>query len=77
MMITPNSDSTSAARLKIVEEHVRFENAHDLDGIADVNDASAAAKTSLIVTLKAGKLAYKCTVPGHAAAGMKGKLTVR
>jgi uncharacterized cupredoxin-like copper-binding protein len=37
----------------------------------------AGGKTgSLIVTLKAGKLAYKCTVPGHAAAGMKGKLTV-
>jgi uncharacterized cupredoxin-like copper-binding protein len=30
----------------------------------------------LIVTLKKGKLAYVCTVPGHAAAGMKGKLTV-
>jgi uncharacterized cupredoxin-like copper-binding protein len=30
----------------------------------------------LIVTLKKGKLAYLCTVPGHAAAGMKGKLTV-
>ena len=30
----------------------------------------------LIVTLKKGKLAYTCTVPGHAAAGMKGKLTV-
>jgi uncharacterized cupredoxin-like copper-binding protein len=30
----------------------------------------------LTVTLKAGKLAYKCTVAGHAAAGMKGKLTV-
>jgi uncharacterized cupredoxin-like copper-binding protein len=30
----------------------------------------------LTVTLKKGKLAYKCTVPGHAAAGMKGKLTV-
>jgi plastocyanin len=28
------------------------------------------------VTLKAGKLAYKCMVAGHAAAGMKGKLTV-
>jgi len=28
------------------------------------------------VTLSAGKLAYKCTVAGHAAAGMKGKLTV-
>ena len=31
----------------------------------------------LTVTLKAGKLAYLCTVPGHAAAGMKGKLTVK
>ncbi len=31
---------------------------------------------SLTVTLKAGKLAYKCTLPGHAAGGMKGKLTV-
>lgn len=30
----------------------------------------------LIVTLKKGKLAYICTVAGHAAAGMKGKLTV-
>jgi uncharacterized cupredoxin-like copper-binding protein len=30
----------------------------------------------LIVTLKKGKLSYICTVPGHAAAGMKGKLTV-
>ena len=31
---------------------------------------------TLTVTLKAGKIAYKCTVPGHAANGMKGKLTV-
>ncbi len=31
---------------------------------------------TLTATLKAGKIAYKCTVPGHAAAGMKGKLTV-
>jgi uncharacterized cupredoxin-like copper-binding protein len=30
----------------------------------------------LIVTLKKGKLSYLCTVAGHAAAGMKGKLTV-
>jgi uncharacterized cupredoxin-like copper-binding protein len=35
-------------------------------------------KTKLfVVTLtKKGKIAYICTVPGHAAAGMKGKLTV-
>ena len=30
----------------------------------------------LTVTLKAGKFPYLCTVPGHAAAGMKGTLTV-
>jgi uncharacterized cupredoxin-like copper-binding protein len=27
---------------------------------------------TLTVTLKKGKHPYKCTVPGHAAAGMKG-----
>jgi plastocyanin len=32
--------------------------------------------TLLTVTLKAGKSAYKCTVAGHAAAGMKGTLRV-
>jgi uncharacterized cupredoxin-like copper-binding protein len=31
---------------------------------------------SLTVTLKAGKYTYICTVPGHAAAGMKGTLKV-
>ena len=32
----------------------------------------------LVVTFKKkGKYAYKCTVPGHAAAGMKGVFTVR
>jgi uncharacterized cupredoxin-like copper-binding protein len=29
------------------------------------------------VTLKAGKFPYICTVPGHAAAGMKGTFTVK
>jgi uncharacterized cupredoxin-like copper-binding protein len=32
---------------------------------------------TLKVTLKAGKFAYLCTVPGHAAAGMKGTLTAK
>ena len=31
----------------------------------------------ITVTLKAGKYPYSCTVPGHAAAGMKGVLTVK
>ena len=32
---------------------------------------------TLKVTLKPGKIKYQCTVPGHAAAGMKGTLTVK
>ena len=32
---------------------------------------------TLKVTLKSGKLKYECTVPGHAAAGMRGTLTVK
>lgn len=31
---------------------------------------------SLTVTLKKGRYPYRCTVPGHAAAGMKGILRV-
>ena len=33
-------------------------------------------KGALVVTLKKGKYPYLCTVPGHAAAGMKGVLAV-
>jgi uncharacterized cupredoxin-like copper-binding protein len=32
---------------------------------------------TLKVTLKQGKAAYLCTLPGHAAGGMKGTLTVK
>ena len=31
----------------------------------------------LVVTLRKGRFPYLCTVPGHAAAGMKGVFTVR
>ncbi len=34
-------------------------------------------KATLKVTLKAGKAPYLCTLPGHAAGGMKGTLTVK
>jgi plastocyanin len=34
------------------------------------------SKTFTVTLTKKGKIAYICTVPGHAAAGMKGKLTV-
>ena len=32
---------------------------------------------TITVTLKKGTVAYECTVPGHAQAGMKGKITVK
>jgi uncharacterized cupredoxin-like copper-binding protein len=32
---------------------------------------------TLMVTLKAGRYPYSCTVPGHAAAGMKGVLVAK
>ena len=34
-------------------------------------------RATLKVTLKKGTYAYLCTVPGHAALGMKGKLVVK
>lgn len=36
---------------------------------------STGTKT-ITVTLKKGKVAYECSVPGHAQAGMKGTITV-
>ena len=38
---------------------------------------STGKSATLRTTLKKGKFAYICTVPGHAAAGMKGVLTVK
>jgi uncharacterized cupredoxin-like copper-binding protein len=51
--------------------------AHDLRIAGKTSAKVQPAKTGVLaVTLKKGKYAYLCTVPGHAAAGMKGVLTV-
>jgi uncharacterized cupredoxin-like copper-binding protein len=50
--------------------------AHDFSIAGHTSAKVKPGKTgSLTVTLKKGKNAYKCTVPGHAAAGMKGTIT--
>ena len=50
---------------------------HDFKIAGKKSKLIAAGKTGkLIVTLKKGKLPYLCTVTGHAAFGMKGKLAV-
>jgi uncharacterized cupredoxin-like copper-binding protein len=38
---------------------------------------SKGKSATLTVKLKKGKYPYKCTVPGHAAAGMKGTFTAK
>ncbi|MDX6549989.1 MAG: hypothetical protein QOJ31_673 [Gaiellales bacterium] len=40
------------------------------------NQVSSGGTSTVTVTLKAGTYEYYCSVPGHAAAGMKGTLTV-
>jgi uncharacterized cupredoxin-like copper-binding protein len=51
---------------------------HDFKIGGKVTPKLAPGKTvSLTVTLKKGKAPYLCTVPGHAAAGMKGVITVK
>jgi uncharacterized cupredoxin-like copper-binding protein len=50
---------------------------HDFKIAGKKSKLIAAGKTGkLIVTLKKGKLPYVCTVAGHTALGMKGRLTV-
>lgn len=52
--------------------------AHDFSIGGKTSSLVAPGKsTRLTVRLAAGKLLYVCTVPGHAAAGMKGNLTVK
>ena len=51
--------------------------AHDLKIAGKKSKLIGKGKTSLFtVTLTKGSKAYVCTVPGHAAAGMKGTLKV-
>jgi uncharacterized cupredoxin-like copper-binding protein len=51
---------------------------HDFKISSKKTPLTGPGKTATIsVTLKKGKYTYLCTVPGHAAAGMKGVFTVR
>jgi uncharacterized cupredoxin-like copper-binding protein len=51
---------------------------HDffINGKKTAQLAPGKSATLVVTFAKAGKYAYSCTVPGHAAAGMKGTLTV-
>ena len=53
--------------------------AHDfkIGGKKTVALKAGKSATLKVTFTKAGKFAFLCTVPGHAAAGMKGTLTVK
>ena len=50
---------------------------HNLKVGTKATPVFAKGTKSITVTLKKGKVAYICTVPGHGAAGMKGTITVK
>ena len=51
--------------------------AHDIRIAGKTSKLIKPGKTGkFVVTLKKGKYVYNCPIPGHTAAGMKGKLTV-
>jgi uncharacterized cupredoxin-like copper-binding protein len=52
---------------------------HDftINGKKTKNIAHGKSATLTVTFAKAGRYPYKCSVPGHAAAGMKGVLTVK
>ena len=50
---------------------------HDLKVGTKKTATFATGTKSVTVTLKKGKVAYLCTVSGHAAAGMKGTIIVK
>lgn len=57
-----------------VPHNVTIEQGEDEQGATDTIQGS---KTSKSFTLKAGTYSFYCSVDGHKAAGMKGKLTVQ
>jgi plastocyanin len=72
--LSPTSAKAGSVTFTLVNKgHI----AHDFSIAGKKTPVIGPGKTAkLTVTLKAGKYPYKCTVPGHAAAGMKGTFTV-
>jgi uncharacterized cupredoxin-like copper-binding protein len=80
---SPNEFKFTVAPAKVAHGSVTFKVtnkgklSHDFS-IAGKKTAliSPGKSATLTVNLAKGSYPYQCTVPGHAAAGMKGKLTV-
>ena len=74
-VLSPTSGKAGSTTFTIVN---KGKLSHDFSIAGKKSAMIAPGKTGkLTVTLKAGKYPYKCTVPGHAAAGMKGTFVVK
>jgi uncharacterized cupredoxin-like copper-binding protein len=72
--LSPATAKAGAVKFTIVN---KGKLAHDFSIAGKTSAMIQPGKTAtLTVVLKKGKYPYRCTVPGHAAAGMKGILTV-
>ena len=73
--VLPKSVSKGTVTFKVTN---RGALSHDFRIGGKVTPLLKPGKTATLkVILKAGKAAYLCTVPGHAAAGMRGVVTVK
>jgi uncharacterized cupredoxin-like copper-binding protein len=73
-ILTKSTVRHGAVTFKLVD---RGKLSHDFRIAGKTSKLIKPGKTGLFtVTLNKGKYVYNCPVPGHTAAGMKGKLTV-
>jgi mono/diheme cytochrome c family protein len=71
-------NATAPAGALTVDSQNKSQTPHDISvvGQATGKVVSGGGTSTIKVNLKAGKYQFECTVPGHAAAGMKGTLTI-
>jgi uncharacterized cupredoxin-like copper-binding protein len=65
-----------AVTFKVKNAGVGLPHDFSINGKKTASLTSGKSATLTVTFAKAGSYAYKCTIPGHAAAGMKGTLKV-
>jgi len=72
-------NATAPAGPLTIDSQNKSQTVHDISvqGQATGKEVKGGGTSTIKVDLKPGKYTFLCTVPGHAAAGMKGTLTIR
>ncbi|HEX3317100.1 MAG TPA: cupredoxin domain-containing protein, partial [Solirubrobacteraceae bacterium] len=71
-------NGTAPAGKLTINSQNKSKTPHDISVVGQTAGkvVSGGATSTISVNLKPGKYTFECTVPGHAAAGMKGTLTI-